>query len=141
MENTYQQVTVEAMVQAPLDNVWDGWTDPEQVKEWNAASDDWYTPTATNDLRVGGVFHYQMAARDKSVEFDFSGTYTEIVPQQKICYVLGDGRTVKVTFEETGAGVNVKEVFDIEDINSADMQRTGWQAILDRFKRHVESGR
>lgn len=136
--STPSSITIETTVHAPIAHVWDVWTNPEFIKQWNAASDDWYTPSSTNDLRVGGIFTACMEARDGSAGFDFSGTYTEVVPHQKIAYTLGDDRTVRITFEETAEGVRVTETFDIENENSADMQRAGWQAILDNFKKVTE---
>ncbi len=134
-----KKVTVETVVNAPLVRVWACWTEPDHITQWNAASDDWHSPVATNDLRVGGTFSYRMEARDQSFGFDFGGTYTEVTPHTHIAYTLGDERIVDITFTETPEGVNVTETFDTEDENSAELQRTGWQAILNRFKQHTES--
>lgn len=138
MPDTRASISIETLVHAPLNTVWTCWTDPEHIKQWNAASDDWHTPEATNDLRVGGEFHSRMEAKDKSFGFDFWGTYTEVLPETRIASTMGDGRALLVTFEETADGIKVQETFEIENENSAEMQRQGWQAILDRFKQHVE---
>ena len=134
-----QPITVSVYVHAPLKRVWQLWTDPLAVQGWNQASEDWHTPSAQNDLRVGGEFHYIMASRDGKYSFDFTGTYTEIVPETKIAYTLGDGRNVLITFAEQNGAVFISETFDPEKENTADMQRAGWQAIMDNFKRYVES--
>lgn len=133
-----KMITIETVVQAPLETVWECYTQPEHIMQWNAASEDWHCPSATNDLRVGGEFHFQMAARDGSASFDFSGTYTEIIPQQKIAYTLGE-RTVCVTFENGTNGVKVVVAFAMEHQNSEERQRAGWQAILDRFTAYTIS--
>ena len=131
-------VTVQTLVQAPLEKVWMYWIEPQHIQAWNAASDDWHTPHATNDLRVGGQFTFRMEAKDKSMGFDFGGTYTDVVPQKKIAYTMADGRKVEVTFEGTPEGIKIIETFDAEQDNSVEMQRRGWQAILDRFKGYSE---
>lgn len=138
MTDPKPQITVEALVQASPARTWACWTEPQHIMEWNAASDDWHCPSATSDLRVGGEFHSTMAARDGSFQFDFGGTFEEIIPQQKIVSVMGDGRKIVTTFEETPDGVRVTETFEAESENPLEMQRAGWQAILDRFKKHVE---
>ncbi len=137
MEKT--KIRIEAMVAAPPAKVWDFWTSPDHVTKWNAASDDWHSPRATNDLTVGGTFNYRMEARNKSAGFDFRGTYTIVTPRERIHFVMGDGRHVDVRFVPEGDGVRVVEEFETETTNSAELQRTGWQAILDNFKRHVEA--
>lgn len=135
---TEDHITIETLVHAPIEKIWTYWTEPQHIQAWNAASDDWHTPSATNDLRVGGEFHARMEAKDQSMGFDFGGTYTEVIPHARIAYTLGDGRTVQVNFESTDDGVHITETFDIEHENSAEMQRTGWQAILDNFKKYTE---
>ena len=132
-------ITVETLVNAPLNLVWRMWITPQDVMGWNNASDDWYTPSAQNDLRVGGMFHYTMASRDGNHSFDFSGVYTEIIPEKSIAYTLEDGRNVYVTFAVQGNAINVTETFDPEQENSTALQRAGWQSILDHFKRYVEN--
>jgi uncharacterized protein YndB with AHSA1/START domain len=132
------KITVEAVVKAPLETVWSAWVTPADIMAWNAASDDWHTTASTVDLRVGGAFSSRMEARDGSGGFDFAGTYRRVEPMALIESEFG-GRILTVTFAETAHGVTVREVFDAEETNPAEMQRQGWQAILDRFKAHVES--
>ena len=135
-----QKITVETKIAAPLDQVWRAWNTPEDIIQWNAASPDWHTPRATVDLRVGGAFCSRMEAKDGSVGFDFAGTYTKIIDQQFIETAFGD-RTASVRFSGGADGVTVAQTFDAEDTNSIEMQRAGWQAILENFKKHVESRR
>lgn len=137
MEN--KSITIETIINKPLVQVWDIWTLPEHIMKWNNASEDWYTPSAENDLRVDGSFNYKMAARDGSFSFDFGGRYDEVIFGKKISYTLGDGRKVIVEFFLVDGDVNVKQTFEAEDTNSLEMQRAGWQAILDNFKRYAES--
>jgi uncharacterized protein YndB with AHSA1/START domain len=134
------KITVETTVAAPIDEVWRAYTTPEDIKQWNAASDDWHTTAATVDLRVGGAFSSRMEARNGSMGFDFAGTYTEIVPQARIAYAFGE-RTGLVEFAEAADGVRVRVTFDAEDQYPIEQQREGWQAILERFARHVEARR
>jgi predicted 3-demethylubiquinone-9 3-methyltransferase (glyoxalase superfamily)/uncharacterized protein YndB with AHSA1/START domain len=131
-------ITVETTVLAPIDKVWQFWTGAEHITQWNNASDDWYTPNAVNDLRTGGDFTFTMAARDGSVSFDFGGTYDEVVENQHIAYTIEDGRTVQVRFEARGGSTHIVETFEAENVNSLELQRSGWQAILDNFKRYSE---
>ena len=135
------KITVEAAVQAPLARVWEAWSNPEDIRQWNAASEDWHTPSSSVDLREGGKFSARMEAKDGSMGFDFEGTYTRVVPRQLIEYRLADDRQVRVEFREEPGRVVVRETFDAETENSPEMQREGWQAILDNFARHVEGGR
>lgn len=134
------KITVESFVKAPIEAVWQAWTTPEDIKEWNAASDDWHTTAATVDLRVGGAFSSRMEAKDGSFGFDFAGTYTKVVPQKLLEFTLGD-RTTVVEFSAKDGGTEVRETFDSEETHSVEQQRQGWQAILDRFTRHVETKR
>lgn len=134
-----KSVTVETIVDAPLEVVWKSWLEPRHVEKWNAASDDWHTPKAINDLSVGGRFVYTMAAKDGSVSFDFSGTFVEIIEYKKIVTRLDDDRRVWVSFDKSDEGVRIIETFEIEDENSEELQRMGWQAILDNFKKYTES--
>lgn len=131
------KIRVETTVAAPIEQVWAAWTTPEDITQWNAASDDWHTPRASVDLRVGGTFSSRMEARDGSAGFDFAGTYTKIEPQRLIECEFG-GRTLRVEFIPGPDGVTVRETFDAEGIHSEEEQRAGWQAILDNFARHVE---
>jgi uncharacterized protein YndB with AHSA1/START domain len=133
------KITVETVVDATLNNVWEAWNNPADVKQWNTAQDDWHTTRSTVDLREGGKVLSRMEAKDGSVGFDFEGTYTRIVPQNTIAYRMSDGREVKVEFVERADGVLVKETFDAETENPPELQREGWQAILDNFGRHVET--
>ena len=131
------KITVEATVRAPIEHVWRAWTTPADIMQWNAASDDWHTTRASVDLRVGGTFSSRMEAKDGSMGFDFAGTYTRIVPHELIECAFGD-RTLLVEFAAAPSGVTVRETFDSEPTHSVEQQRQGWQAILDRFARHVE---
>jgi uncharacterized protein YndB with AHSA1/START domain len=133
------KVTVETVVKAELNKVWDVWNTPEDIKQWNTAQADWHTTKSTVDLREGGKFLSHMEAKDGSEGFDFEGTYTRIVPKKAIEYRMSDGREVKVEFVEDPGGVLVKETFDAETENTPELQRQGWQAILDNFGRHVEA--
>src|SRR6188508_2843496 len=134
------KINIETTVAAPIDKVWRAYTTPESIKQWNAASDDWHTTKATVDLRVGGAFSSRMEAKDGSMGFDFAGTYTKIVPHELIECAFGD-RSMSVQFIQTASGVTVRETFDAEETHSTEQQRAGWQAILDRFARHVEQRR
>ena len=133
------KITVESTVKSDLPRVWAAWNNPEDIKQWNAASEDWHTTNSSVDLREGGKFSARMEAKDGSAGFDFEGTYTRIAPQKTIEYTMSDGRTVKVEFSEGADGVHVRETFDAETENDPEMQREGWQAILDNFARHVEA--
>lgn len=130
-------ITIETTVAANIEAVWRAWTNPDDIKQWNAASDDWHTTNATVDLRVGGAFSARMEAKDGSVGFDFAGTYTKIVPHKLIEYVLEDDRLVLVEFTQSANGVTVRETFDAESSHTIEQQRQGWQAILDNFAKHV----
>ncbi|AOY01631.1 SRPBCC family protein [Jeongeupia sp. USM3] len=134
------KITVETVVRAGIGPVWAAWNNPDDIVRWNAASDDWHTTRSRVDLRVGGTFSARMEAKDGSFGFDFEGVYTRIAEHQLIEYAMGDGRTVSVAFVPVADGVIVRETFDAEDEHSAEQQRQGWQAILDRFARHVEAG-
>jgi len=134
------KITVETVVNAPLEAVWRSWTTPADITQWNAASDDWHTTSATVDLREGGAFSSRMEAKDGSMGFDFAGSYTKVEPHQLLEAAFGD-RMMVVEFEATAEGVVVRETFDAEEVHPVEMQRAGWQAILDNFKRYVERGR
>ena len=135
------KITVETTVKAELNKVWDAWNNPEDIRQWNTAQDDWHTTRSSVDLREGGKFLSRMEAKDGSVGFDFEGIYTRVVPQSAIEYRMSDGREVHVEFVERPGEVLVKETFDAENENPPEMQRTGWQAILDNFRRYVEAKR
>lgn len=132
-------ITVETTVQASPAKTWEFWTSPEHIMQWNNASEDWHTTKAENDLRIGGNFHSRMEAKDGSFGFDFGGTYDEVIVNKLIAYTLGDGRKVKVLFENLETETKIVETFEAENENPIDMQRFGWQAILDNFKRYTES--
>jgi uncharacterized protein YndB with AHSA1/START domain len=130
------KITVETTVDAPLALVWSCWTTPADIVVWNAASDDWHTTAATVDLRQGGRFSSRMEAKDGSMGFDFEGTYTRVEPMRRIAAEFGD-RQMEVSFAEGPDGVRVTETFDAETTHPPEMQRQGWQAILDRFAAHA----
>jgi len=132
-------ITVENTINAPVDKVWKYWNEPEHVTQWNFASNDWCSPRAKNDLRPGGKFVYRMEAKDGSMGFDFGGVYDVVKPNEYIESTLGDGRKVKVKFTAEGNTTLVTENFEAEQMNPIEMQKGGWQAILDNFKKHTES--
>ncbi len=134
------KIVVETLVNAPVDAVWRAYTTPSDITQWNTASPDWHTTRATVDLRVDGEFSSRMEAKDGSFGFDFAGTYTKVVPNQLLEYTMGD-RSAAVEFLPGAAGVTVRVTFDAEGENSVEMQRGGWQAILDNFRGYVEAGR
>lgn len=133
-----QKINVSVLVNAPLDQVWKRWTEPEFIVQWNHASDDWCCPRATNDLSIDGTFNYRMEAVDGSFGFDFEGTYIGLIPFEKIEYTLGDDRRVTIEFINEDDTILVSETFDTEDENTAEKQRYGWQCILDNFKKVAE---
>lgn len=137
MEN---KITCETTVEVPVGKAWEAFTAPVHIVQWNHASEDWHSPKAENDLREGGKFNYRMEAKNGSQGFDFGGTYTEVAPNKKIAYEMGDGRRVETTFEDiAGTATKVTTVFDPETENPPEFQRAGWQAILDNYKRYSES--
>ena len=132
-------ITVQTSIKAPLEDVWECWTHPDHIVHWNHASDEWYTPHAANDLRLGGTFLYRRESTNGSEGFDFGGTYTSVREFEYIEYTLDDCRKVKIGFNETEDGTELKEAFEPEQTNTSDQQQQGWQAILDNFKNYVES--
>jgi uncharacterized protein YndB with AHSA1/START domain len=132
-------ITVKTTINASIDKVWNFWTLPEHITKWSFASPDWHTPYAENDLREGGKFKSTMAAKDGSMSFDFEGEYTLVKQNEAIEYLMADGRKVEISFNKTPNGVEVIESFDPETQNPEEMQRGGWQAILDNFKSYVEN--
>jgi uncharacterized protein YndB with AHSA1/START domain len=132
-------LTVSVSVNAPVEKVWKHWTSPASITGWNNASDDWHTLHATNDLRKNGKFSYRMEAKDGSIGFDFGGIYDNVILHSQIDSTLGDGRKVSVIFSSRGNNTEVVESFQAENTHSLDMQRKGWQAILDNFKKYTES--
>lgn len=131
-------ITVEATINAPIEKVWAYWTNPAHIIHWNNASEDWFTPSAENDPRTGGKFRSRMEARDGSAGFDFEGTYDEVIPNESISYTLDDERKVTIRFKDNGNSTTVTETFDAEGTHSIEMQKDGWQAIMDNFKKYVE---
>jgi uncharacterized protein YndB with AHSA1/START domain len=139
--NTTNQVniTIEAIVNAAVETVWNAWTSPEHIVKWNNASEDWHTPRVENDLRTGGKFLSRMEAKDGSFGFDFAGVYDEVKTNELIAYTLGDDRKVSITFTGNGNTTKIIETFEAESTNPIEMQKGGWQAILDNFKKYAES--
>lgn len=131
-------ITVQSTINAPISKVWEYWTKVKHVENWNFAISDWHCPNATNNLVVGGEFHYTMAAKDNSISFDFWGTYKKLEIEKQLEIVLGDGRQMIVSFEASNAGTLVTEQFEPEQQNPAERQQAGWQMILDNFKKYVE---
>jgi uncharacterized protein YndB with AHSA1/START domain len=132
------KVTIETTVHTPVERVWTYWTEPKHITKWNNASDDWHTPFADNDLRVGGKFLSRMEAKDGSFGFDFSGVYDEVRINEGISYTLDDGRKVNIRFIGQEDETKIIETFESENINPIELQREGWQAILDNFKKYTE---
>lgn len=139
MDNAKISITVLAAIASPLEKVWTCWTDPSHIVKWNSASDDWHTPNATNDLRPGGKFTSRMEAKDGSFGFDFEGVYDEVILNKYIEYTIADGRKVKIVFNRNGDHCEVVETFEAETENSVELQREGWQAIMNNFKKYVEN--
>lgn len=135
-----QPITIQTTINAPIEKVWDRFTQPKHITRWNQASDDWHSPRASNDLEAGGKFNYRMEAKDGSMGFDFEGVYDEVVVNKKIVYTMPDGRKVVVKFETNGEKTTIIETFDPEQENPVEMQRDGWQAILESFRKYVEMG-
>lgn len=131
-------IRIETTVNAPIEKVWDCWNNPEHVTQWNQAAPEWHCPSGRNDLRAGGKFSYRMEAKDGSFGFDFSGVYDEVKPMTYIQYHLDDNRKVEIHFVPTQKGIRITEDFEAENQNSLELQKTGWQAILDSFRKYVE---
>ncbi|SDG61326.1 SRPBCC family protein [Chitinophaga filiformis] len=136
---TKTAITVETTIQAPVAKVWEYWNQPEHIKQWAFASDDWHVPASENDLRTGGKFSTTMAAKDGSFSFDFGGVYTQVKEHKLIEYTLGDERKVSILFSSIGDATKIVETFEAEDTHSVEMQQSGWQAILDNFKKYTEA--
>ncbi|MBS1625412.1 MAG: SRPBCC family protein [Bacteroidetes bacterium] len=132
-------ITIETLVQAPIEKVWKSWTDPLHIVKWCHASPDWHAPHATNDLRTGGSFTTRMEAKDGSMGFDFGGVYDDVKVLEHVAYTIGDGRKVDIRFTPENNATRVTETFDPENMNPIEMQRAGWQSILDNFKTYTES--
>jgi len=133
------KISIETVVKSDLDTVWLAWNSPEDIKLWNAASEDWHTTESTVDLREGGAFSSRMEAKDGSMGFDFSGTFSKVIDNQLIEFSMADGRSVVIEFSLVENGVKVEETFEAESLNEAKQQRQGWQSILNNFAKHVES--
>lgn len=132
------KIEIETHVSADADRAWEVWNSPAHIQRWNAASDDWHTPRSAVDLRVGGRLSSRMEAKDGSAGFDFGGVYTRVEPPRLVELRMDDGREVRVEFLDTADGTRVRETFDADTAGSLDLQRRGWQAILDNFARYVE---
>lgn len=132
-------ITIETNVNAPIEKAWEYFTKPEHIIKWNNASDDWHTPRVDNDLRAGGKFIYRMESKDGSVGFDFGGVYDAVEPNKYIEYTLGDERKVDITFAAEENITKVTENFEAEHTNSIELQKGGWQNILNNFKKYTES--
>jgi uncharacterized protein YndB with AHSA1/START domain len=134
------RITVEAIVQCPIEKAWELWTSPEHIMKWNNASEEWHTPRAVNDLKVGGRFLSRMEAKDGSFGFDFVGVYDEVIVKERIAYTMGDGRIAIINFKPEGSdATRITETFEAEGENPVEMQKEGWQAILNNFKKYAES--
>lgn len=132
------KISVDVVVDAPIGKVWKFWTSPEHITEWNYASDDWFAPKADNNFYIGGQFTYHMEALDGTVSFDFMGHYEDIKAHEYIRYSLGNGRKVNIEFSAIDTKTRITETFDPENTYSIGMQRDGWQAVLENFKKYTE---
>ncbi|MBP2000003.1 uncharacterized protein YndB with AHSA1/START domain [Paenibacillus shirakamiensis] len=137
--NQPTKVTVQAVIQAPVEKVWAYWTEPDHIMKWNQPSEDWHAPRAENDLRVGGKFLTRMEAKDGSMGFDFGGIYDVVNQNEAIGYTIEDGRRVVIHFERQENETKVVQTFDAESVHPIEFQQAGWQAILDNFKTYTEN--
>lgn len=137
MSTQKQMISVETLIPASIEKVWECLTLPHHIMNWNAASDDWHCPAAQNELKPGGTFSYTMASRDGQMAFDFNGTFREIIPNQVLAYEIEDGRKVRISLSQTETGTRVVEEFETEDMNPSELQKQGWQAILDNLNRYA----
>ncbi|PPL01374.1 SRPBCC family protein [Parapedobacter indicus] len=133
------KITVETTVKAPVEKVWERYTSPEHIVKWNNASDDWHTTKAENDVRAGGKFLSRMEAKDGSFGFDFEGVYDDVKVNERIAYTMTDGRKAEIIFTGENSDTKMTVTFDAENENPIEMQREGWQAILDSFKKYTEA--
>lgn len=133
------KITISALVKSPLQKVWDSWTKPEHITKWNFAIDTWQCPTASNDLKVGGKYIARMEAKDGSFGFDFEAIYDTVIENQELAYTMTDGRKAITFFVSKDNETSVTTTFDAENENPVEMQKQGWQAILDNFKKYVET--
>ena len=134
-----QKINIEATIKASLAKVWQYYTEPKHITQWNNASDDWHTTRAENDLHKGGKFLSRMEAKDGSFGFDFTGVYDEVKVNEYIAYTIDDGRKVEIDFSAQGNQCKIRIAFEAETQNPIEMQREGWQAILDNFKKYTQS--
>ncbi len=137
--STPTKITVEAKAKVPVAKVWEVWNEPKHITQWNSADPSWHTPSSENNLVVGGKFKHRMEAKDGSFGFDFEGIYNVVNPLKQITYTLGDDRQATTYFEEKDGETHIKTIFDAESINDIEMQRHGWQAILNNFVNYVET--
>jgi len=133
------KITISALLNAPIEKVWNSWTIPEHITKWNFAIDTWHCPTASNDLKVGGKYIARMEAKDGSLGFDFEALYDTVIDKQELTYTMTDGRKAKTIFVDKGSETSVTTIFDAESENPVEMQQQGWQSILNNFKKYVES--
>jgi uncharacterized protein YndB with AHSA1/START domain len=136
-KNTKPLITVDVAINAPVEKIWNNWTSPDKITRWYQASDDWHTPHAENDLKPGGRFLFRMEAKDGSFGFDFYGVYDVVKTNEYIEYTIGDDRKVKTFFKPEGKKIKVVQIFEAEDQNSVELQKNGWQAILNSFKNQI----
>ncbi len=134
-----KSITVETIVEIPVEKTWEVWTEPRHITNWNFASQDWQCPSASNEVREEGKFNWRMEAKDGGMGFNYSGTYNQVIPEKSLALTLDDGRRVFIEFAGDGNSTKVTETFEAEDLNSMDLQRNGWQAILNNFKKYAES--
>lgn len=138
-EETIKKIEVEVLVNKDPKEVWKHWTETDHIKNWNHATEEWHTPSAENDLKVGGAFSYRMEAKDGSMGFDYSGNYDHIDEKKKLSFTLDDGRKVDISFIEEGSKTRIVEVFEAEPESPLELQKNGWQSILNNFKNYAES--
>ena len=138
MNTDKTSITVQVSVNSPIEKVWKYWNQPKHITKWNSGHPDWHTPRAANDLKVGGKFLSRMEAKDGSMGFDFEGLYQTVKQNELIEYSIGDGRKVRIEFSSNGTSTKIVETFDAENMNSIEMQQTGWQMILNNFKKYTE---
>lgn len=139
MQTIFEKITINAEVNASVEKVWEMWNSPHHIVNWNAASDDWHTTRASNELKIGGSSSCRMEAKDGSMGFDFNWTYTAVEANKHLAYTLEDNRKVVIDFSEENGKVNIIQTFDAETENTLELQRFGWQSILNNFKKYVEN--
>ncbi|WP_264210692.1 SRPBCC family protein [Leisingera thetidis] len=135
-----QQITIGTTIDAPIDRVWQAYTTPADITRWNFASDDWCCPSAEADLKLGGKYKARMEAKDGSFGFEFEAVYEELAPNKALTLAMTDGRKARTTFASAGGKTKVATTFDAEEQNPLEMQRDGWQAILNNFRAYLEDG-